>query len=534
MLREICCDQFYQKKITFSDGLNVVLGTDLGDNSIGKSTFLLIVDFVLGGDTYAKSLDILKNVDPHDVCFAFVKNEESFYFARKNTEPNIVWTCDSGYNKILQMSINEYRDWLNTLYELNLPDLSFRDAVGRYIRVYGKDNYDEKHPLNYVSDEADREAIYALLKLFDKYKPVSILSAQAEASAKKLKAYKKAQSMEFISKIGKREYLNNLKELERLNKELELLAVNIEKGFADSDAIITEKAIEIKRSLFRVRKMRSSVLTRLNSLDESFQYKFAITNDNLSEINEFFPNINLKKLEEIEQFHHDISIIFREELKQERAELIEELKEYESKINSYVDELQVLIQNPNTSKAILKQHSDLIKAIEKIQKENEAYLKLVSLEETKKSDQERLIEIESKQFSLLAADTNNKMHEINDYIYNGVFNSPVISFGPKSYQFFTPNDTGTGVAFKGLVVFDLTVLLLTALPLIVHDSLILKQISDKAIEQILKLYESCGKQVIIALDKLSSYTADSAKILEQHMVLELAPNGKELFGRSWG
>lgn len=45
MLSEIYCDAFYQKKIIFNQGLSVVLGTNAGDNSIGKSTFLLIVDY---------------------------------------------------------------------------------------------------------------------------------------------------------------------------------------------------------------------------------------------------------------------------------------------------------------------------------------------------------------------------------------------------------------------------------------------------------------------------------------------------------
>ena len=42
---------------------------------------------------------------------------------------------------------------------------------------------------------------------------------------------------------------------------------------------------------------------------------------------------------------------------------------------------------------------------------------------------------------------------------------------------FTPDDTGTGIAYKGLVVYDLAVLGLTRLPVLVHDSVVLKQIS---------------------------------------------------------
>ena len=72
MLREICCEQFCQKQIIFNPSLSVILGTNTGDNSIGKSTFLLIVDYVFGGSTYAKAMDIINNVGSHDIYFSFV------------------------------------------------------------------------------------------------------------------------------------------------------------------------------------------------------------------------------------------------------------------------------------------------------------------------------------------------------------------------------------------------------------------------------------------------------------------------------
>ena len=71
MLCEIYCEKFHQKKIEFSDGLNVVLGTNAGDNSIGKSTLMLIIDFVFGGHTYSDATDVLNNVGEHNICFKF-------------------------------------------------------------------------------------------------------------------------------------------------------------------------------------------------------------------------------------------------------------------------------------------------------------------------------------------------------------------------------------------------------------------------------------------------------------------------------
>ena len=58
MLKEIYSSVIKQKTIKFHKGLNVVLGDNNASNSIGKSTMLLIIDYVFGGDTYIKS-DVL-------------------------------------------------------------------------------------------------------------------------------------------------------------------------------------------------------------------------------------------------------------------------------------------------------------------------------------------------------------------------------------------------------------------------------------------------------------------------------------------
>ena len=126
------------------------------------------------------------------------------------------------------------------------------------------------------------------------------------------------------------------------------------------------------------------------------------------------------------------------------------------------------------------------------------------------------------------------MSRLNKIIYNNENNAPILTFTTNSYSFITPDNTGTGIAYKGLVIFDISVLNLTNLPIIVHDSFILKQISDKAIEKILDLYIKSGKQVIIAFDKQDSYTERTQKLLDESAILYLGPNGNELFGKSWG
>lgn len=534
MLREIYCDKFHQKKVEFVDGFNVVLGTDSGDNSIGKSTFMLIIDFVFGGTTYSSSTDIIDNVGDHRISFKFEFDNQFFCFSRSIMDQNVVTKCDENYNPSETISINDYRKWLSEKYHLNLFELSFREAVGRYIRVYRKKNYDEDFPLHSDPKEKSSVAMISLLKLFNRYETIAALTERAKESEVKLSAYNKAQKLSFISSINKTTYKKNEKEIQRLQTEIHNLEAGLEHNLLDVDSTASEEAIHIKKDLSRAKRMRTGILSRISTLDENAIYSFSSTTDELSELSAFFPECNIKKISDIEAFHRKISTIFKTEIKAEKEELAEAQKEYDSIIAQLTEKLSQLVHNPNLSNIILQKHANAIKTIEKMQKENEAYSKHQELQEVKNSDADRLRLAKSEQYGIVEKQINFEMEKINQEIYVEKYNAPMIHFNDSTYLFRTPNDTGTGIAYKGLVVFDLAILKLTAIPILVHDSVVLKQISDDAIENITQQYINSGKQVVIALDKQQSYSEKTAKTLEKYAILKLAPNGEELFGRSWG
>ena len=534
MLHEIYCDEFHQKRIVFNQGLSVILGTNDGVNSIGKSTFLLIVDFVFGGSTYAGTTDIINNVGSHDIYFTFVFNGESFKFCRNNVQPNKVWKCNESYDKAEEMELESYCKWLDSKYGMALPDLSFRDAVGRYIRVYGKNNCDEHHPLHYTATEKAEKACFALLKLFDEYLPLKEIEAEARRANEELSAYKKAQSLQFIAKITKTTYNKNLREIDRVSTQIQELSSGLERGLLEVDAEASEEALYVKQLLSRARRARSTLQSRLNLLDENGSYTFSATTDSFDDLQSFFPSIEIAHLQEIEGFHRTISSVFKAELRSERTKLAKQIAEYDQIISEYETQLQELIVNPNLSKVVLTRHAELLREKDRMQKENEAYNQLQQLKTVRNADVDRLNTIKQEKFSIISYQLNEEMSKLNDAIYEGSYKAPVLDFTENGYHFFTPDDTGTGIAYKGLVVYDLAVLGLTRLPILVHDSVVLKNISDDAIERIIELYSSCGKQVIIALDKQDSYSERTFSLLNEAAVLRLTTNGEQLFGRSWG
>lgn len=534
MLREIYCDAFHQKRIAFKDGLNVVLGTTTGTNSIGKSTFMLIIDFVFGGSTYSGAEDIIKNVKEHRICWTFEYGVNKYYFARRLFEPKVVERCNSNYDAIGTLSISEYCSWLKEQNSIVIEGLSFRDAVGRYIRAYGKENCSEKKPLHSFPRESDGNASFALLKLFDMYSPVSVLQDQANQSEEAYKTFTKAQQLNFISKIGKRQYDRNKKEIKSIQAALNQLENSLEHNLLDVGASASEEAIVLKKRLSKAKRYRSSILGQIATIDDNLAYSFSPSSDEYKELERFFPNANLHALEEIEAFHKKIAEVFKQELLVERSRLEREVSDYNTIIDTLEQQIKALVHEPKLSKIVLMQHAKGLRQLEKLTEENMYFEKTIELSTQRTEDKRKLEDMKIKQFGILADRVNREMRRINDIIYNGIYNPPTLTFSGNTYRFYTENDTGTGIAYKGLVVFDLAVLNLTGLPILVHDSVVLKQISDEAIESIMEQYIASGKQVVIALDKQDSYSPKTTRILEENAVLRLAPNGEELFGRSWG
>ena len=129
---------------------------------------------------------------------------------------------------------------------------------------------------------------------------------------------------------------------------------------------------------------------------------------------------------------------------------------------------------------------------------------------------------------------NVKMKEFNDSLFTTKKKPPHVHFNAyNSYKFETPDNTGTGSNFKGMIVYDLAVLFTTALPALAHDSLLFKNLGKDVEDGIFRIYNSTKKQIFIAYDKQGDCRPETQKILEDNCVLRLSTNNCELYGRSW-
>ena len=256
----------------------------------------------------------------------------------------------------------------------------------------------------------------------------------------------------------------------------------------------------------------------------------------LKSLADFFPEANFKKLMDIEKFHNKIQKILEEELMEAKEETLQEI----APLQALVDELQKQLEEIKPSMAFSQEflyaYTQLDRKIHKLEDENDAFTTRNRLQNEKKLANERLKEHMRIILHEIEVMIQEKLVEISDYVSKGIDNHPIIRINEAdSYTFETPRDTGTGTNYKGMLFYDLSILRLTNLPAMAHDSLLFPYISDENICRLLELYsKETTKQIFISFDHEDKYGKETKTLLQEHMVLKLDAEGDALFGKQWG
>ena len=249
---------------------------------------------------------------------------------------------------------------------------------------------------------------------------------------------------------------------------------------------------------------------------------------------EYFPNVNLRRIHEVEGFHQKLAIILNDEFAEERESLESENKELEEIVNGLELKLSELGVSTQLSPEFLEQYSRISRKIYELEAQNDAYTKLNDLNEKKRRAKHALDQSIESILSEIETQINAEMKELNSQLFDENRKAPLLKLKAfNSYSFFTLDDDGTGTNYKGLVLFDLAALRLSRLPAIAHDSLIFKNLEDESVDGIMQLYNDSEKQIFIAFDRASSYKQNTAKIAYDNTRLKLDKNGQELYGEDW-
>lgn len=542
MLIEIRCDKFMDSgkvrpPITFEKGLNTILGASRASNSIGKSTFLMIIDFVFGGKDYVTlNNDVERNIGIHEIKFTFQFGENTYYFSRSTGDHTKVMECNEKYEPVKEITLDTYCNFLSLQYGMQNLGASFRELVSGFFRIYGRYNYDERHPLKAHQNDTMETGIRRMLQLYGKYAPVGDLAALVEEAESKEKTYKNAYKFQYIRDVTRQEdYKKNEARIAELQAKKEELARGSTQDLLDMDSVQAARLSDLKRQLANLRRQKTRLRSQLAAMKADMEIDESSFKRDYSELREFFPDAAIKHIEEIDGFHRKLKSVLNSEYKDSQRKIEDTMELLDVQISVLEQEISEVNTTPHLTQALPDSYSEIDREMKNLRDANEYYIKKDELQTTREELQARLDSLIEELTAELQTGINIQLRELNDIVCNGRKTAPSIAISnAKKYVFTTPNDIGTGSQTRGMFLFDLVTAENTLLPAVVQDSMSVKQVEDPVMLRILELYRRSSKQFFVAIDKGESYTDENKipEIVKETTRLKLLP-GHELFGRAW-
>ncbi|QHE87234.1 DUF2326 domain-containing protein [Hydrogenophaga sp. BPS33] len=536
MLKEIRCARFSHSPIIFHPGLNVILGDDDAKNSIGKSTVLMVIDFVLGGSTFTEKDDAgaIRELGPHRYDYSFQFGSERMYFSRATDSPDLVQECNEAYEAQRELGLDDYNRLLKRMYGLDGLDGTFRSTVGPFARIWKKGGLNPSHPFIAADKETVAVAISRLVDLFGRSSDVAHERKTLDGLKGRKKLINESMAASIIPKITKKQYEENVRSIETNRAQIEQLkdgfagALNVYESLFDENLQTKQRRkvelgghrVELQNKIHRLEREISGITPRLAA--------------NIALIADFFPTVDVQRLEQVEVFHQKIGGIVKRELKDELIGTVEQERVVAAEVAQLETEIQASLRSKGMPDDVFNQVFELKGAVDKASNENAHFESKVNIDVTIKSANERLENIYSGIFLTIESQVNSKLRSFNKVVYGALrVPSELRIKSATSYLFTSPDDTGTGKSYAGLVGFDLAMLSLTKLPLVLHDSVIYKNIEVPATSRILRIMAAMrSKQVFLSFDEAKKFGPDIEQLLNRFTVLKLAHDDL-LYDKDW-
>lgn len=518
MLTEIYCEAFgEQKEIRFFSGLNVIQGysdeLDGNGNSIGKTNMLKIIDFAFGGQYYPDSNDdVIRHVGDHDIYFTHMFNGKEYHFFRKATDHSKVFCCaDDKYIPTSEITVKDFCDWLLEQYKIKNLQLSFREIVGLYTRIWNKPNKEINRPLYLHNAQTVADSIISLVKLFGKYDPIQELYEQDKYLKKRHNVFTNAVNYHLLEVPSKQEYNKIKQELAEIHRTLQILKANISATSSENSGQLSEQNDQLY-------EQRSLLLTQQGRAKRALQRcrknmtQLAPPSENIFlQLTEFFPEVDLGRIKEVQGFHNQLRLVLSDELKAEEEKLQHTLEKISLELKENDQRIQKLTGLTTQVENAMEQMLELAAKQEQLQNQLSIYednnMEAAQKVETGKA----LAQILGTTTFEIQTQVNAKILEYSGDIATSNSKAPELNLTAKNYKYGVEDNTGTGKAYTDLLLFDIAILSLTQLPILIHDSFLFNNIDDLTKQSFIRLYNRFqNKQIFISLDQF--YGKDDEEI----------------------
>jgi hypothetical protein len=535
MLKEIQCPFFNRARITFHQGLNIILGDDDAKNSIGKSTALMVIDFVQGGNSFLNDeAGAIRALGHHHYNFSFVFAGQPYFFSRSTDASDVVYICDNDYARLGELPIDDYRRKLKELYGLASLESSFRSIVSPFARIWKKGGLEPDQPFISAPKESSGTAVSRLIDLFDRSADIAAEKKVIDKQKERKKLIAGSMNAKIIPNINKAQYEANTKTIAENTVQIEQLKRGFSGALNAYEALFDENLRRMQQRKNELTNLRDELQNKVKRLQREISGITPRLAANIALVAEYFPTVDVERLEQVEAFHQKIGSIVKKELKDELAAAQSEESALTSKIMSLERQIETALKSKGMPDDLFKRIFDLKEITDKAAEENKYFEQKAQLEAAIKISGHRLDKIYAKIFLEIEAKINLKLKAFNKVVYGPARNSSELRIkNSNSYSFTSPEDTGTGKSYAGLIGFDMAMLSLTKLPFVIHDSVVYKNIEVTAVKRILRILAAIkSKQIFLSFDEAKKFGLQTEQLIRKFTVLKLSHNDL-LYNKDW-
>lgn len=229
------------------------------------------------------------------------------------------------------------------------------------------------------------------------------------------------------------------------------------------------------------------------------------------QLTEFFPEVDLGRIKEVQGFHNQLRLVLSDELKAEEEKLQHTLEKISLELKENDQRIQKLTGLTTQVENAMEQMLELAAKQEQLQNQLSIYednnMEAAQKVETGKA----LAQILGTTTFEIQTQVNAKILEYSGDIATSNSKAPELNLTAKNYKYGVEDNTGTGKAYTDLLLFDIAILSLTQLPILIHDSFLFNNIDDLTKQSFIRLYNRFqNKQIFISLDQF--YGKDDEEI----------------------
>jgi len=385
-----------------------------------------------------------------------------------------------------------------------------------------------------VPKEGGDVAVGRLIDLFGRSSEVADQRKALQGFKDLKKVITASATANIIPNLTKTQYMQNQVSISRNKQQIELLRNGFGGAISVYESLFDESLQQKRQRKNELTELRTEVQNKVKRLEREISGITPRLAANIKLVADFFPTVDIKRLEQVEAFHQKIGSIVKKELKEELNNSLTRETLLAAEVAAAEMEMQTALETKGMPDEVFSRVLELKDALDKAASENEHFERKTSVEQSISHSNMRLESIYSEIFLDIERKMNQKLRAFNKVVYDPSRSSPELRIkSASSYQFTSPMDTGTGKSFAGLVGFDLAMLSLTYLPLFLHDSIIYKNIEVPATRRILRILAAVkAKQIFLAFDEASKFGSKAENLLKRFTVVKLSHNDL-LYTKDW-